>query len=450
MGAPSVTYTFTNGTTADATQVNTNFTDVINGITDGTKDLTLSALTVGGVGTFNGNVTLGNSTVDDITITGSIAATIPWKTNATGNIGSSTLAPASIYLGLTTFTMRLVPAATASYTFTFPATAGSAGDILVNSGSATMTFVPGQTAGISNIGVAATVSGSVLTVTIQGASASLSASSPAYVSFRSATAATGTPVLRTITSNCTIAINNTATLGHTSAKAEPIYVYLCDDSGTIRAGVSSIYFDEAELQNSTQEDNSSDLYNILYTDTSGITSKAIRCVGLLRSTQAAAGVWDTTPAQQTAILGESRLHLSTIRYTGSSGYGSTATKVRWLSTEEYKYGNDISVTSETVNGTRFTINKAGIYFISYSETTGGSGTGIAGLSRNASSLTTNVQDLAVTEQLAINNVSASDAIRGNASWAGYLRQGDIIRPHTTGAGLTASSTENYITITRIG
>jgi hypothetical protein len=53
MAAPSVTNTFTNGTTADATQVNQNFTDVINGITDGTKDLTFNDCTVNGAAVFN-------------------------------------------------------------------------------------------------------------------------------------------------------------------------------------------------------------------------------------------------------------------------------------------------------------------------------------------------------------------------------------------------------------
>lgn len=46
MAAITVTYTFSNGTTADATQVNTNFTDILNGLSDGTKDISIGALTV--------------------------------------------------------------------------------------------------------------------------------------------------------------------------------------------------------------------------------------------------------------------------------------------------------------------------------------------------------------------------------------------------------------------
>lgn len=49
MTAPSVTYTFTNGTTSDATQVNQNFTDLVNAASDGTKSFTISGLTISGL-----------------------------------------------------------------------------------------------------------------------------------------------------------------------------------------------------------------------------------------------------------------------------------------------------------------------------------------------------------------------------------------------------------------
>ena len=73
MPAPSVTYTFSNGTTADATQVNQNFSDLVNGITDATKDLSIANLTVAtaltasgtlavtSTSTLSGNVTINNS-----------------------------------------------------------------------------------------------------------------------------------------------------------------------------------------------------------------------------------------------------------------------------------------------------------------------------------------------------------------------------------------------------
>lgn len=137
MASPAVTYTFTNATTADGTQVSTNFTDLINGMTDGTKDFSINAITCAGAATLNGNVTLGNATGDDITIGGSIAASIPVKTNTSFDLGTSTLGMRSIYIGgSSTFTIRILgPTLASSWTLTLPTTTGSSGNVLQSDGS---------------------------------------------------------------------------------------------------------------------------------------------------------------------------------------------------------------------------------------------------------------------------------------------------------------------------
>jgi hypothetical protein len=68
-----------------------NFNDILNGVSDGSKDLSINALTVAGAASFNGAVTLGNATGDDITFTGLVASDIDPKTAATYALGSSTL-----------------------------------------------------------------------------------------------------------------------------------------------------------------------------------------------------------------------------------------------------------------------------------------------------------------------------------------------------------------------
>jgi hypothetical protein len=92
MAYPSVTYTFTNGTTASATEVNQNFSDLISGLSAGTKDISIAALTVAGAASFNGTVTLGNATGDDITVTGYVASAIIPKTDDTYDLGTAALA----------------------------------------------------------------------------------------------------------------------------------------------------------------------------------------------------------------------------------------------------------------------------------------------------------------------------------------------------------------------
>lgn len=137
MASFSYTYTLTNGTTADADQVMQNFNDVRNGITDGTKDISVNALTVAGTAALNGNITLGNSTADDLTISANLASSIPIKATNSYSIGSSTLGLASIYFGANDQTTRIVasPSASATWTLTLPRNAGSANEVLTNSGS---------------------------------------------------------------------------------------------------------------------------------------------------------------------------------------------------------------------------------------------------------------------------------------------------------------------------
>jgi len=137
----------TNGTSADADQVMQNFNDLLNGVTDGTKDLSISALTAAGTTTLNGAVNLGNATADDITITGSLASTIPIKTTNTYNIGSSTLGLAGIYFGANSQTVRLLGSGSmsATWSMTLPVSAGSAGQGLQTNGSGVTSWQPMQT-----------------------------------------------------------------------------------------------------------------------------------------------------------------------------------------------------------------------------------------------------------------------------------------------------------------
>lgn len=135
----TVTYTFTNSTTADATEVNTNFTDIINGTSDGSKDFSINALTCAGTLTANGAVTLGNASSDDITITGSLASSIPIKTTNTYDIGSASLGLAGVYFGTgDTDTARVVSASLAAdVTYTMP-DAGASANFVMSEGAATI------------------------------------------------------------------------------------------------------------------------------------------------------------------------------------------------------------------------------------------------------------------------------------------------------------------------
>lgn len=136
---------------------------------------------------------------------------------------------------------------------------------------------------------------------------------------------------------------------------------------------------------------------------------------------------------------------SSVRVDTSNGYGSTATKIRRFSNVRDNIGTDIQYADSATNGASFTVMESGIYNISYTD--GFTSATYLGLSKNASSLTTNINSLAFSEILAVEYVSTTTA-SSNLAWEGYLVAGDIIRPHTNGV---ASSTD-YIgfTISKVG
>lgn len=142
IAAIAVTYTFSNSTTADAGAVNQNFTDLVNGLSDGTKDISVNAGTFAGNVSISGNTTIGNASGDDLTVTASLASSIPIKTTNTYDIGSSTLGLRALYFGANSQTVKIQGSSSmsATWTFTFPVTAGTTGMTMITDGSGTMSY----------------------------------------------------------------------------------------------------------------------------------------------------------------------------------------------------------------------------------------------------------------------------------------------------------------------
>ena len=143
--AITVTYTFSNSTTADASQVNQNFTDLINAMSDGTKDHSISALTCAGNVNMNGNTTIGNASSDTLTITASLASSIPLSAHNSYDIGSvTTLGLRAIYMASSSATKTakiLGPATSSDIIITLPAITGT---LAVNTVPSTQSFTSGS------------------------------------------------------------------------------------------------------------------------------------------------------------------------------------------------------------------------------------------------------------------------------------------------------------------
>ena len=129
MASIAVTYTFVAGATSSASNVNSNFTDIVNGLSDGTKDLSISALTCAGNVTFNANMTLGNASGDTITMTGSVASHVNPSAHNTYDFGTvTTLGWRALFLASSSATKTaklLGPATSSDIIVTMPAITGT-------------------------------------------------------------------------------------------------------------------------------------------------------------------------------------------------------------------------------------------------------------------------------------------------------------------------------------
>ena len=442
----TVTNTFSNSTTADATQVNTNFTDIINGTSDGTKDFSISALTCAGAATLNGAVTLGNATGDDITFTGSLASSIPIKTTTSYNIGTSTIGLTSIYFGdagsAARCTRVIGGTIAAGITLTLPITDGDNRDFIQSDGSGVLSFVPirRSASDAQNLGLAATVAASALTIALKGADGNdASATNPVDIAFRSATAATGTVTTRTVTAALTVVVSSGSTLGSTDADANWVHVYAIDNAGTVELAVAGTRFvDEGSVVTTTAEGGAgaADSKYVLYSTTAR-TGVAVRYLGRVKSTQATAGTWATSPSEISCGPIEQRQFTSEIWLYSANGYGSGNTKVRRWTTVARNLGSAMTLTQSAANGDMVTINEDGMYSVSYSDQFNASNA--FGITRNSTQGTTSING--TTRANIIASAQTPGASVGSLVQVTlFLMAGDFLWAHTEGS---ASGTQTY-------
>lgn len=157
-----------------------------------------------------------------------------------------------------------------------------------------------------NISCAASVSSNALTITLNGNDGNaLSSTNPGYFSSRSATAATGTQDVLTLTSSPTLTISSGSTMGFANATAGRLWIVGFNDAGTFRvgavnalSGTSILALRDNVLASSTAEGGAgaADSAQIIYTGTA-VTSKGMRILCYLDygSGLTTAGTWASAP-----------------------------------------------------------------------------------------------------------------------------------------------------------
>lgn len=135
-----------------------------------------------------------------------------------------------------------------------------------------------------------------------------------------------------------------------------------------------------------------------------------------------------------------------IRLNTANGYGSTNTCIRRFTNTVLNQGNDITYADSATLGASFTINKSGIYSVSYSCSF--LAAAFFGLSLNSSQLSTDVTTIAIADRLAVAMASSAGNWPANLAWTGYLSAGSVLRPHNQGLQGNGS-VDALFTITRV-
>lgn len=159
----------------------------------------------------------------------------------------------------------------------------------------------------------------------------------------------------------------------------------------------------------------------------------------------------TTAALQAGAVTPAKTEMgalpSMVRMSGGTGHGSTNTMIRRFTSILSTQGTDITVTQSATLGDSFTINRAGVYAISYSDSFSGAGN-LVGLSLNTTQPTTQVNNLTNAGEFLGVQQQAAGSYRNSLAVTLFLPAGSVIRAHTDGGGNGSSSVTSFI-ITRV-
>jgi hypothetical protein len=138
---------------------------------------------------------------------------------------------------------------------------------------------------------------------------------------------------------------------------------------------------------------------------------------------------------------------SFVRVNTINGNGSTNTAIRRWTTTVSSSGSDITYADSAANGGSFTINTAGVYAISYTESSTAGGMDF-GISLNTTGLTTDIASLATPSERLVMSSTGGASFKGNCSVTVRLAASDVIRAHNN-LSATGNGTIGSFTITRV-
>lgn len=159
--------------------------------------------------------------------------------------------------------------------------------------------------------IGASVSGNALTVTLD----------PCFIDFRSSSLGSGSILARVVTSQISLTIPGGATLGTVSGVSSQLAVIAIDNGGTVELAVINLAsitsLNESSLITTTSISAASTSANTFYSATAR-SNVPYRVVGMVESTQAAAGTWTTAPSRVQGQGGQALFGNSTRLFTAAA------------------------------------------------------------------------------------------------------------------------------------
>lgn len=132
----------------------------------------------------------------------------------------------------------------------------------------------------------------------------------------------------------------------------------------------------------------------------------------------------------------------------ADGYGSAGTAIRTFDAVTKNVGSALTYTADTTNGDYVTINEGGIYSVVVGDRNSSGSSCDFGASVNASSLTQQVENLALDEWLCYNGNNGAGN-NTSCSFTGRFASGDVIRHHGNPSGLCNGVVHTYLKIEKL-
>jgi hypothetical protein len=315
---------------------------------------------------------------------------------------------------------------------------------------ATVASAPTSSYELTNLGLAAAVSASALTINLKqfDGSAPSTGTSAVNGGFRNATAATGQYAEVSVTAALSLVISSGSTMGTTSGVVSYLYVYLINNAGTAELAASSYLFDEGSIVTTVAEGGAgaADSGTTMYSTTAR-TGVACRLIGRIKSTQATAGTWASAPSE-ISLVPFVKGNQNFVRVDTGNGFGSTNTKIRRYSNNPEAVGSAITYADSSTNGASFTINENGMYFVLYNEQMSAATSREFGISRNSNQLTTSIGNITKAHRFAYMQPPAATTYNQVTAMIPCV-VGDVIRPHNEGTGFTDADARTMFYIVKM-